>query len=204
MVRFLIWLKENVQVVWKQNISVDRKLYELRSEQCLFQGISFDTIAGYQEHGAIVHYEATPETSSILQAKGLLLLDSGAQYLDGTTDITRTIVLGEVSDEQKTDYTLVLKGFIALSQAEFPQGTCGTQLDVLARQLCGSRHQLRTWHRTWRRAFPKCTRRASSNTYEPYPHSFTTRHDNNERARHLQIRTVWHPYRKYNACSTRT
>ena len=72
-------------------------------------GISFDTIAGYQEHGAIVHYEATPETSSTLQAKGLLLLDSGAQYLDGTTDITRTIVLGEVSDEQKTDYTLVLK-----------------------------------------------------------------------------------------------
>lgn len=135
MVRFLIWLKENVQSGMETELSVDRKLYELRSEQCLFQGISFDTIAGYQEHGAIVHYEATPETSSTLQAKGLLLLDSGAQYLDGTTDITRTIVLGEVSDEQKTDYTLVLKGFIALSQAEFPQGTCGTQLDVLARQF---------------------------------------------------------------------
>ena len=135
MVRFLIWLKENVQSGMETELSVDRKLYELRSGQCLFQGISFDTIAGYQEHGAIVHYEATPETSSTLQAKGLLLLDSGAQYLDGTTDITRTIVLGEVSDEQKTDYTLVLKGFIALSQAEFPQGTCGTQLDVLARQF---------------------------------------------------------------------
>jgi hypothetical protein len=94
----------------------------------------FDTIAGYQEHGAIVHYEATPETSSQLKAEGLLLLDSGAQYLDGTTDITRTISLGPVTEEQKKDYTLVLKGFIALSTAEFPHGTCGTQLDILARQ----------------------------------------------------------------------
>ena len=115
-------------------MSIDRKLYEFRSAQDLFKGISFDTIAGYQEHGAIVHYEATPETASTLKPEGLLLLDSGAQYLDGTTDITRTIVLGPVTDEQKKDYTLVLKGFIALSQAEFPQGTCGTQLDVLARQ----------------------------------------------------------------------
>lgn len=134
MVRFLKWLKEAVKTSQENEMSIDQKLYELRAEQEGFQGISFDTIAGYQEHGAIVHYEATPETSSQLKAEGLLLLDSGAQYLDGTTDITRTIALGSVTEEQKKDYTLVLKGFIALSTAEFPQGTCGTQLDILARQ----------------------------------------------------------------------
>lgn len=135
MVRFLKWLKAAVKEGKETELSVDRKLYELRAEQEHFQGISFDTIAGYQAHGAIVHYEATPETDVTLQPEGFLLLDSGAQYLDGTTDITRTIALGKVSEEQKTDYTLVLKGFIALSRAEFPQGTCGTQLDVLARQF---------------------------------------------------------------------
>lgn len=134
MVRFLKWLKETVRTNQETEMSIDQKLYELRAEQDEFQGISFDTIAGYQEHGAIVHYEATPETSSQLKAEGLLLLDSGAQYLDGTTDITRTISLGPVTEEQKKDYTLVLKGFIALSTAEFPHGTCGTQLDILARQ----------------------------------------------------------------------
>lgn len=134
MVRFLKWLKETVRTSQETEMSIDQKLYELRAEQDEFQGISFDTIAGYQEHGAIVHYEATPETSSQLKAEGLLLLDSGAQYLDGTTDITRTIALGPVTEEQKKDYTLVLKGFIALSTAEFPHGTCGTQLDILARQ----------------------------------------------------------------------
>ena len=134
MVRFLKWLKETVRTNQETEMSIDQKLYELRAEQDEFQGISFDTIAGYQEHGAIVHYEATPETSSQLKAEGLLLLDSGAQYLDGTTDITRTIALGPVTEEQKKDYTLVLKGFIALSTAEFPHGTCGTQLDILARQ----------------------------------------------------------------------
>ena len=134
MVRFLIWLEQAVQCGQETEISIDQKLYELRAQQALFHGISFDTIAGYQEHGAIVHYEATPETASILKPEGLLLLDSGAQYTDGTTDITRTIALGPVSEAQCIDYTLVLKGFIALSQAEFPQGTCGTQLDVLARQ----------------------------------------------------------------------
>ena len=134
MVRFLKWLKETVRTSQETEMSIDQKLYELRAEQDEFQGISFDTIAGYQEHGAIVHYETTPETSSQLKAEGLLLLDSGAQYLDGTTDITRTISLGPVTEEQKKDYTLVLKGFIALSTAEFPHGTCGTQLDILARQ----------------------------------------------------------------------
>lgn len=135
MVRFLMWLKEAVKYGKETEISIDKKLYQLRSSQSYFQGISFDTIAGYQAHGAIVHYEATPESASNLKPEGLLLLDSGAQYLDGTTDITRTIALGAVTEEQKTDYTLVLKGFIALSQAEFPQGTCGTQLDILARQF---------------------------------------------------------------------
>lgn len=134
MVRFLMWLEQAVPNGQETEISIDQKLYELRVQQALFHGISFDTIAGYQEHGAIVHYEATPQTAYTLKPEGLLLLDSGAQYTDGTTDITRTIALGPVSEAQRIDYTLVLKGFIALSQAEFPQGTCGTQLDVLARQ----------------------------------------------------------------------
>lgn len=134
MVRFLKWIKEAVQQGSESEISISNKLYEFRNEQALFKGISFDTIAGYQQHGAIVHYEATPDTDIPLKPEGLLLLDSGGQYMDGTTDITRTIALGRVSQQQKTDYTLVLKGFIALSQAVFPHGTCGTQLDVLARQ----------------------------------------------------------------------
>lgn len=135
MVKFLFWLKNTVKNSQETELSIDRKLYNLRAEQKDFKGISFDTIAGYQAHGAIVHYETTEETNATLHPEGLLLLDSGAQYLDGTTDITRTIVLGPVTKEQKTDFTLVLKGFIELSMAEFPYGTCGTQLDVLARQF---------------------------------------------------------------------
>lgn len=135
MVKFLRWIKEAVKSGQETEISIDRQLEKFRAEQEGFKGISFDTIAGYQAHGAIVHYEATEETAATLQPEGLLLLDSGGQYLDGTTDITRTIALGEVSEEQKTDYTLVLKGMIALSKAVFPKGTCGTQLDVLARQF---------------------------------------------------------------------
>ena len=134
MVKFLKWLKTAVPVGNETELSVDRKLYELRAEQADFKGISFDTIAGYKEHAAIVHYEATPETDIPLKPEGMLLLDSGAQYLDGTTDITRTIVLGPLSNEEKTDYTLVLKGFLQLQNAIFPEGTCGTQLDILARQ----------------------------------------------------------------------
>lgn len=133
MVKFLRWLKAAVPTGNETEISIDRKLYEFRAAQEDFKGISFDTIAGYKAHGAIVHYEASPETDIPLKAEGLLLLDSGAQYLDGTTDITRTIVLGALTEEEKTDYTLVLKGFIQLSMARFPHGTCGTQLDVLAR-----------------------------------------------------------------------
>ena len=133
MVKFLRWLKDAVKTGEETELSVDEKLYELRAEQAKFKGISFDTIAGYKEHAAIVHYEATPETSIPLKPEGLLLLDSGAQYLDGTTDITRTIVLGPLTEEEKKDYTLVLKGHLQLQNAQFPAGTCGTQLDVLAR-----------------------------------------------------------------------
>lgn len=134
MVKFLRWLKAAVPAGNETELTADKKLYELRAEQENFKGISFDTIAGYKAHAAIVHYEATPETDIPLKPEGMLLLDSGAQYLDGTTDITRTIVLGPLNEEEKTDYTLVLKGFLQLQNAVFPEGTCGTQLDVLARQ----------------------------------------------------------------------
>lgn len=133
LVKFLKWLEEAVRTGKETEISVDKKLHELRAAQPLYMGESFDTIAGYKEHGAIVHYEATPETDVPLQPKGFLLLDSGAQYLDGTTDITRTIALGELTEEEKTDYTLILKGHIALAMAVFPEGTRGAQLDALAR-----------------------------------------------------------------------
>ena len=133
LVKFLKWLEEAVPVGQETEISVDRQLHAFRAAQPLYMGESFDTIAGYKEHGAIVHYEATPETDVPLKPEGLLLLDSGAQYLDGTTDITRTIALGALTEEEKTDYTLILKGHIALAMAVFPEGTRGAQLDVLAR-----------------------------------------------------------------------
>jgi len=133
MVKFLKWLMPAVEKGGQTEISIDEKLTSLRADQDLFCGISFDTIAGYQSHGAIVHYEATPETDISLKSEGLLLLDSGAQYQDGTTDITRTIALGEVTEEQKRIYTLVLKGHIQLSMCKFPSGSSGTQLDILAR-----------------------------------------------------------------------
>jgi len=133
LVKFLKWLEASVLSGKETELSVDRKLHEFRAAQPLYMGESFDTIAGYKEHGAIVHYSATEESDVTLQSKGFLLLDSGAQYLDGTTDITRTIALGELTEEEKTDYTLILKGHIALAMAKFPAGTRGTQLDVLAR-----------------------------------------------------------------------
>lgn len=133
MVKFLKWLEQAVPTGEETELSVSETLRKLRSEQQHFIGESFDTIAGYKEHGAIVHYEATPQTNAKLKPEGFLLLDSGAQYLDGTTDITRTIALGALTEEEKTDYTLVLKGHIALAMAQFPAGTRGAQLDVLAR-----------------------------------------------------------------------
>ena len=134
MVKFLRWLIPAVEAGGQTEMSVDEKLTSLRAEQPLFKGISFDTIAGYQAHGAIVHYEATPETDVPLKPEGLLLLDSGAQYLDGTTDITRTIALGPLTEEQKRVYTLVLKGHIQIELCKFPSGTSGTQIDILARE----------------------------------------------------------------------
>ena len=136
MVKFLCWLDGALRTpdVRLSEISVAEKLAGLRASQPLFRDISFDTIAGYQEHGAIVHYEPTPETDVPLRREGLLLLDSGAQYLDGTTDITRTIALGPLTDEQRRVYTLVLKGHIQIELCKFPAGTSGTQLDILARK----------------------------------------------------------------------
>lgn len=140
LVKFLKWLEEAVPAGRETEISIDRKLHAFRAEQPLYMGESFDTIAGYKAHGAIVHYEATPETDAALKPEGFLLLDSGAQYLDGTTDITRTIALGNLTEEEKTDYTLILKGHIALATAVFPEGTRGAQLDVLARMPIWKRH----------------------------------------------------------------
>lgn len=134
MVKFLKWLQPAVEAGGQTEMSIDLKLTSLRAEQPLFRGLSFDTIAGYEAHGAIVHYEATPATDAVIHPKGLLLLDSGAQYQDGTTDITRTIALGETTEEQKRIYTLVLKGHIQLQLCKFPSGVSGTQLDVLARK----------------------------------------------------------------------
>ncbi|MCD8081389.1 MAG: aminopeptidase P family protein [Bacteroides sp.] len=131
--KFLYWLSEAVPAGKETELSVTARLHAFRSEQPLFQGDSFDTIAGYRQHAAIVHYSATPESDQVLLPKGFLLLDSGAQYLDGTTDITRTLALGPLTTEEITDYTLVLKGHIALATARFPKGTRGAQLDVLAR-----------------------------------------------------------------------
>lgn len=134
MVKFLKWLLPAVEAGGETEISIDKKLTALRAEQKLFRDISFDTIAGYQAHGAIVHYEATPDTDIPLKPEGLLLLDSGAQYQDGTTDITRTIALGPITGEMKHIYTLVLKAHIQLELAKFPDGASGTQLDALGRE----------------------------------------------------------------------
>lgn len=147
MVKFLKWLVPAVEAGGQTEMSVDRKLTSLRAEQEQFRDISFDTIAGYQAHGAIVHYEASAETDAPLKPEGLLLLDSGAQYQDGTTDITRTIALGPVTEEMKHIYTLVLKGHIQLELAKFPDGASGTQLDALARE-CMWREGLNFLHGT--------------------------------------------------------
>lgn len=137
MVKFLYWLSGYIgkpEISELTEIAIDEKLTSLRAEQPLYRDISFDTIAGYGSHAAIVHYEATPETDIPLQPKGMLLLDSGAQYLDGTTDITRTIALGPLTDLEKHIYTLVLKGHIQIELCKFPSGSSGTQIDVLARK----------------------------------------------------------------------
>ena len=134
MVKFLAWLKPAVEAGGQTEITLDEHLTALRAEQPLFKGISFDTIVGYEAHGAIVHYEATLETDIPVKPYGLVLIDSGAQYQDGTTDITRTIALGSLTEEQRRVYTLVLKGHIQLDMCRFPDGACGSQIDAIARE----------------------------------------------------------------------
>ena len=134
LVKWLKWLSEQPDKSVLTEMSTADKLEALRAEQPMYRGLSFDTIAGYGAHGAIVHYEATPDTDIPLQPKGLLLVDSGAQYQDGTTDITRTIALGPLTEEERRVYTLVLKGHIDLQLLRFPDGASGTQLDAIARQ----------------------------------------------------------------------
>lgn len=134
MVKFIKWLKNSVDKTEISEIIAEERLEDFRREQEGFVGPSFDTIAGYKEHAAMMHYKANKETQYTLKNEGLFLIDSGGQYYDGTTDITRTIVLGRLSDEQKRDFTLVLKGFIALSSVKYLYGATGSNLDVLARQ----------------------------------------------------------------------
>ncbi len=140
LVRFFRWLEENIDLGHVTEITVAEKLHEFRAQQELFIGESFSTIAGFNAHGAIVHYSATPESNVAITREGFLLVDSGAQYLDGTTDITRTVALGDLNSQQKRDFTLVLKGHIALATCHFPQGTRGAQLDALARHFLWNNH----------------------------------------------------------------
>ena len=133
LVKFFYWLEKHIGKEKITEISAAEKLLEFRKEQLVFKGLSFETIAGYAAHGAIVHYDPTPETDVELKPEGIFLLDSGGQYLSGTTDVTRTVALGVPNKEQKRDFTLALKGTISLSDAVFPEGTKGYQLDVLAR-----------------------------------------------------------------------
>lgn len=137
--QFYYWLEENIGKTKITEFTVMNKLKEFRSFQKDFKGESFGTIAGYKDHGAHPHYSTTPESNVEIKGEGILLIDSGAQYLDGTTDITRTIPMGELSEEEKTDFTLVLKGMIQLAVAKFPRGTRGCNLDILARQALWKR-----------------------------------------------------------------
>ena len=133
MVKFIKYLKDNVGKEKVTEISASKKLSELRSQGELAKGDSFGTIAGYKEHAAMMHYSATAESDYELKKQGLFLVDSGGQYLDGTTDITRTFVLGDITEEEKRDFTLVLKGHINLAKAKFLKGATGCNLDILAR-----------------------------------------------------------------------
>lgn len=151
MVKFIKWLKENIGKEKITEISASNKLRDFRAEGENYKGDSFGTIAGYKEHAAMMHYSATEASDYELKPEGMFLLDSGAQYLDGTTDITRTFILGPITEEEKRDYTLVLQGHIALSTARFLRGSTGLNLDVLARKplwdygidyKCGTGHGL--------------------------------------------------------------
>jgi len=133
MVKWMRWALQSVKEGGQTELSLEAKLTSFRAEQPLYRGPSFATIMGYAAHGAIVHYEPTPETDIPVLPKGLLLCDSGGQYQDGTTDITRTLPLGPLTEQERRDYTLVLRGFINLARVHFPKGTYGSQLDCLAR-----------------------------------------------------------------------
>lgn len=133
MTKFMYWLKTNIGKIYMDEVSVDEQLLKFRQEQDGFIEPSFNTIAGYKDHGAIIHYSATKESAYELKGEGLLLVDSGGQYYDGTTDITRVYVLGEVEDIQKTHFTAVVRGMINLSMAKFMHGCRGYNLDILAR-----------------------------------------------------------------------
>ena len=134
MVKFIKWLKENVGKINVTEISASDKLEEIRAKGENFKGLSFNTIAGYKDHAAMMHYSATEESQYELNSEGMLLIDSGAQYLDGTTDITRTFILGPITEEEKRDFTLVLKSHIALATTIFLKGTNGCNLDAIARR----------------------------------------------------------------------
>ncbi|NOX87967.1 MAG: aminopeptidase P family protein [Calditrichaeota bacterium] len=134
MVRFLKWLEEAVPQGGVTEMSAADQLEKFRAEQSLYQGPSFETISAFNEHGAIVHYTSSPETDVELKSPGIYLIDSGGHYLDGTTDITRTIAIGQPTDEQKDRFTRILKGHIDLAITSFPAGTQGIQLDTLARK----------------------------------------------------------------------
>lgn len=147
LVKFYMWLEKAVPKGEVNEVTVAEKLYEFRSQQDQFVGESFSTIAGYGRNGAVIHYSAIPETALKVDPEGLLLIDSGAQFKDGTTDITRTVAVGELTKQMKSDYTLVLKGHIALATAIYPKGTRGSQLDILARKSLWD-NGLTYWHGT--------------------------------------------------------
>ena len=134
MVKFMKWLKDNIGKIEISEISASDKLEEIRANGEKFKGLSFNTIAGYKDHAAMMHYSATEESQYELNSEGMLLIDSGAQYLDGTTDITRTFILGSITEEEKRDFTLVLKSHIALATTIFLKGTNGCNLDAIARR----------------------------------------------------------------------
>lgn len=134
LLRLFRWLEQELQSRGVTEVEVAERLAQFRAQQPGYQGESFGAIVGYKGNGAIVHYRAMPDTCATLRQEGILLLDSGGQYLDGTTDITRTVALGPATDDQRRHFTLVLKGMIALARAKFPRGTGGAQLDTLARQ----------------------------------------------------------------------
>ena len=147
LVKFFMWLEEAVSEGNVTEITVDEKLREFRSQQDLFVGESFSTIAGYAGNGAVIHYRAQPGTCLNVESKGLLLIDSGGQYMDGTTDITRTVAVGKLTKQMREDYTNVLKGHIGIATAVYPEGTRGSQLDVLARKALWDNCQA-YWHGT--------------------------------------------------------